>query len=257
MAHEPERGGVQTFTYEKPDLSTIDRRRKTVWLGTTQRLFATIQAHREGGEVTLHSHTHLDGFWFVLSGRVRFYSDETTVCADLGSMQGVLIPRGEKYWFQAYGPEDLEIFQIECSDRAMTKEEARAERGALLRAPTMISSFWCRTPGEDGTTWLANTDRLFAAYETIPAGRSAEGARRHNSLDSVWYVLDGEIDVLAGDGENRRLGPQDGVLIRQGEAYRVAAAGGKNARVLKVYCSDRPFANLDEFTADLDRARAA
>src|SRR4051812_39222045 len=101
--------GIALFKYEKPDLDLEPRRRKTIWLGTTDRLFATIQAHREGGEVKLHSHTFLDGFWFVLKGRVRFYSDETTVCADMGAGQGVIIPRGEKYWFEAYGPEDLEI----------------------------------------------------------------------------------------------------------------------------------------------------
>ena len=33
---------------------------------------------------------------------MRFYSDETTVCADLRLGQGVIIPRGEKYWFEAY-----------------------------------------------------------------------------------------------------------------------------------------------------------
>ena len=54
-----------------------------------------------------------------MSGKVRFYSDETTVAGELGPMEGILIPRGVKYWFESVGDEPLEILQLECSDKAM------------------------------------------------------------------------------------------------------------------------------------------
>jgi hypothetical protein len=38
------------------------------------------------------------------------------VFAELGPNEGVLIPRGVKYWFERTGDEPLEILQVECSD---------------------------------------------------------------------------------------------------------------------------------------------
>ena len=246
MTSSSQESGARVFQYLKPDLSQIARKRKTVWLGTTERLFATIQVHREGGEVTLHSHTHLDGFWFVLAGRVRFYADETTVCADLGPMEGVLIPRGEKYWFEAYGPDDLEIFQIECSDREMTKDEARAERGVLLRTPSRICSFSGSLGPAKETKWLAHTDRLFAAIERLLPGESAAHAGRHETLDSVWYVIEGELDVRTGTGQEKRIGAGQGILSRHGELLQLAAAE-EPVGLLQVFCSNLAVPEFLEF----------
>jgi mannose-6-phosphate isomerase-like protein (cupin superfamily) len=117
---------MKTFRYERPD---PDKPKKIVWLGKTDRLFATIQVITKGGETNLHSHTHLDGLWYVLKGRGRFYSDETTVAGDLGPGEGILIPRGVKYWFEAVGEEPLEILQVECSDKGMrTMDELMSDR---------------------------------------------------------------------------------------------------------------------------------
>lgn len=113
---------IKTFKYENP---AADRSKKILWLGKTDRLFATIQVLKEGGETSLHSHTHLDGFWFVLAGRGRFYSDETTLVADLGPNEGILIPRGIKYWFESGDPnEPLQLLQVECSDVPFRTQEA-------------------------------------------------------------------------------------------------------------------------------------
>lgn len=109
------------FRYSMPE---TDRPKKVVWLARTDRLFAAVQVVHKGGETNLHSHAHLDGFWFVLSGRGRFYSDETTVACEVGPNEGVLIPRGVKYWFENAGEEPLELMQVECSDIAMKTKEA-------------------------------------------------------------------------------------------------------------------------------------
>ena len=102
------------FRYERP--ASMEKPRVIQWLTKTDRLFATIQVTRRGGETNLHLHEHLDGFWFVLNGRVRFYSDETTLYAELGKNEGISVPRGQKYWFEAVGDETLELLQVECSD---------------------------------------------------------------------------------------------------------------------------------------------
>lgn len=117
---------MQAFRYDTP---ATEKPKTIVWLAKTDRLFATVQVITSGGETNLHSHSHLDGFWYVLKGRARFYSDVNTVHAELGPSEGVLIPRGVKYWFESAGDEPLEILQLECSDVPFkTKAELIADR---------------------------------------------------------------------------------------------------------------------------------
>lgn len=116
---------MQAFKYETP---AADQPRKTVWLCTTDRLVGAVQMMMKGGEQALHSHAHLDGFWFVLKGRARFYSDRDTVFAEVGPHEGVLVPRGTKYWFEAIEGEPLELLQVEASDVAFkTRAELRKD----------------------------------------------------------------------------------------------------------------------------------
>jgi mannose-6-phosphate isomerase-like protein (cupin superfamily) len=89
-------------------------------------MFAMVQVLAEGGENNLHSHATLDGFWFVLKGRVRFYSDFTTVAAELGPLEGILVPRGAKYWFESASKEPLELLQVECSEVPLPATQLRA-----------------------------------------------------------------------------------------------------------------------------------
>lgn len=121
-----EQAQMQRFRYDTP---TPERPKTIVWLAKTDRLFATVQVITNGGETNLHSHSHLDGFWYVLKGRARFYCDVDTVHSELGPSEGVLIPRGAKYWFESVGSEPLEILQLECSDVPLkTKAELLADR---------------------------------------------------------------------------------------------------------------------------------
>ena len=115
-----------TFKYAPPP---AEQGKTIVWLARTDRLIADVQVLMDGGETNLHSHSHLDGFWMVLSGRVRFYGEGDTLIADLGKHEGVLLPRGTKYWFESVGAEPLEILQIEASDKAIiTNQELMADR---------------------------------------------------------------------------------------------------------------------------------
>jgi mannose-6-phosphate isomerase-like protein (cupin superfamily) len=109
------------FKYEK---ETSIGRKKVHSLCRTDRIYGAVQVVREGGETNLHSHTYLDGFWFVLSGRARFYTTDDEVLGELGPHEGILIPRGFPYWFERAGEDDLEIVQVEASSReAKTVEE--------------------------------------------------------------------------------------------------------------------------------------
>lgn len=107
---------AQVFRYEKPEIP--EGRGKTgVLLGRTDIAYLVVQHLRpDGGEKTLHSHAHTDGYWTVLSGRVRFYTTGDELIADLGPMEGVVIPRNYPYWFEAAGVES-ELLQFEANDQ--------------------------------------------------------------------------------------------------------------------------------------------
>ena len=117
----PEATEMELIKYTQPE---IEHGKKVTWIAKTNRLIATIQTIRDGGETNLHAHKSLDGIWWVLSGRARFYSDETTVFAEVGPSEGVLIPKGVKYWFESIGDEPCQLFQVECGyhDLMSTKD---------------------------------------------------------------------------------------------------------------------------------------
>ena len=87
-----------------------------VRLCRTDLLYSSVQVLKEGGENNLHAHNAQNGFWFVLSGRVRFYGAENKVLGEFGKHEGIHIPRGFYYWFESCGDETLELLQVEAVD---------------------------------------------------------------------------------------------------------------------------------------------
>ena len=119
---------ARLFKYAKPDTAQ-SKPRHIVWLARTDRMIANMQVIKSGGENTLHSHRHLDGFWMVLGGRARFYGEGDVLLGDLGKHEGILLPRGVKYWFESAGDEPLELLQVEAFDIPLkTRQELFADR---------------------------------------------------------------------------------------------------------------------------------
>lgn len=79
-------------------------------------MYCAVQVLREGGANNLHSHTGMDGLWFVLRGRMRFYGEHGLI-GEYGQHEGVFVPRNVPYWFESVGDEPLELLQAECIDR--------------------------------------------------------------------------------------------------------------------------------------------
>jgi mannose-6-phosphate isomerase-like protein (cupin superfamily) len=103
---------ARTYRYDKPEFAPG---RKTAKCRMAETDLATFGVKRisEGGENELHMHPNADGFWTVLHGRVRFYTTGNELIADLGPMEGVVIPRTFPYWFEsADDTQDLEILQV-------------------------------------------------------------------------------------------------------------------------------------------------
>ena len=111
----------QVFKYERP---ALDRSKRVLRMGRSDIVRGNVHVVREGGENNLHAHPNSDGFWMVLSGRVRFYAEGDTLLADLGKHEGILIPRGFKYWFESASDEPLEILQVAASAVPMDSEQA-------------------------------------------------------------------------------------------------------------------------------------
>lgn len=112
---------MKVFRYAAPE--NVKRSRALVPLVKTQTLLSMVQIFRGGGgEQELHMHTAMDGFWFVLNGRAKFYGEGDELIADLGPHEGILVPSGAKYWFEAGDCEQLELLQVEAIDHRTRNE---------------------------------------------------------------------------------------------------------------------------------------
>ena len=105
------------FRYRRPD--ELKTKRGIAPLARSDILFSAVQIIREGGENSLHSHAAMDGFWFVLRGRARFYGAGDRLIGEIGLHEGVFVPRNVPYWFESVGDEWLELLQVEAIDKTV------------------------------------------------------------------------------------------------------------------------------------------
>jgi mannose-6-phosphate isomerase-like protein (cupin superfamily) len=145
---EPEVGAkreveIATFAYDKPVV--VGDKKTRVPLAKTDLALFEVQVFDAGGENHLHAHLHTDGFWFVKSGRARFYTTGDVVIADLGPNQGVVIPRGYKYWFESVpseAGENLELMHFAAADSpSLPVDHTSYERltGAYVRTAGTVA----------------------------------------------------------------------------------------------------------------------
>ena len=115
-AGEPGREAT-VFRYRRPE--KLKTKRGIAPLVRSDILFSAVQIIREGGENSLHSHSAMDGFWFVLRGCARFYGAGDKLIAEIGQHEGVFVPRNVPYWFESVGDELLELLQVEAIDKSI------------------------------------------------------------------------------------------------------------------------------------------
>jgi mannose-6-phosphate isomerase-like protein (cupin superfamily) len=101
---------AKVIRYVRPEL---DRVKGVVVLARSDIMLAAVQLVKKGGENNLHSHSAMDGLWFVLRGRVKFYGAEDVLLGEFGPHEGIFLPRGVSYWFESSSEEVLEILQVE------------------------------------------------------------------------------------------------------------------------------------------------
>ncbi|MDX1482914.1 MAG: hypothetical protein R3229_00415 [Alphaproteobacteria bacterium] len=125
QAHVDAEARIQAFRYRKPEKFASGK--ASVRLCDSDVLKALVQVVQDGGENNLHYHKNNDGFWLVLGGRARFYGPGDVELGEFGPHEGILIPRGARYWFERVGDEELEILRVGGSAEVGAADSGRTD----------------------------------------------------------------------------------------------------------------------------------
>ena len=79
----------------------------------TENMWGTVKVYASGGENGLHAHTKQDHMFVVMQGSARFYGPNGET-RDVGKHEGVLLPKGCYYCFNATSKEPLVLFRVGC-----------------------------------------------------------------------------------------------------------------------------------------------
>jgi mannose-6-phosphate isomerase-like protein (cupin superfamily) len=116
---------AKEFRYQTPQFDGV---KKTLQVCNSDLMKVQVQVVKDGGENNLHTHTGDDAFWYVISGTVKFYGEGDKLVGEYKKGEGILIPRGYKYWFESAAPEPLEILRVTAKDQNV--ENQRVDHSA-------------------------------------------------------------------------------------------------------------------------------
>ena len=89
----------------------------------TDNMVVNLKVYAGGGENGLHNHTDEDHFHLVLQGSARFYGPRGETL-DCGQYEGIMLPSGAFYRFNATCEEPLILLRVGCNT-PMTEEYPR------------------------------------------------------------------------------------------------------------------------------------
>lgn len=107
----------------------LEEGRTNTKLARTDNLWATLKVYASGGENGLHTHPNEDHTFLVLQGKARYY-DADGGHTDVGRHEGIMLPAGAYYWFEAISKEPLVLVRIGCrtaSGDALARLDIRGE----------------------------------------------------------------------------------------------------------------------------------
>jgi mannose-6-phosphate isomerase-like protein (cupin superfamily) len=105
---------AKEFRYQTPDFEGV---KKTLQVCNSDLMKVQVQVVKNGGENNLHTHTGEDAFWYVISGAVKFYGEGDKLVGEYKKGEGILVPRGYKYWFESASTEPLEVLRVTAKDQ--------------------------------------------------------------------------------------------------------------------------------------------
>jgi mannose-6-phosphate isomerase-like protein (cupin superfamily) len=105
---------AKEFRHQTPEFEGV---KKTWQVCNSDLMKVQVQVVKNGGENNLHTHTGEDAFWYVISGAVKFYGEGDKLVGEYKKGEGILVPRGYKYWFESASPKPLEILRVTAKDQ--------------------------------------------------------------------------------------------------------------------------------------------
>ncbi|MGE5216181.1 MAG: cupin domain-containing protein [Chloroflexota bacterium] len=105
---------AKEFRHQTPEFEGV---KKTWQVCNSDLMKVQVQVVKNGGENNLHTHTGEDAFWYVITGAVKFYGEGDKLIGEYKKGEGILIPRGFKYWFESAAQEPLEILRVTAKDQ--------------------------------------------------------------------------------------------------------------------------------------------
>ena len=105
---------AKEFRFQTPEFEGV---KKTLNVCSSDLMKVQMQIVKDGGENNLHTHTGDDAFWYVVNGAVKFYGEGDKLIGEYRKGEGILIPRGFKYWFESGSKDPLEILRVTAKDQ--------------------------------------------------------------------------------------------------------------------------------------------
>jgi mannose-6-phosphate isomerase-like protein (cupin superfamily) len=105
---------AKEFRHQTPEFEGV---KKSWQVCNSDLMKVQVQVVKNGGENNLHTHTGEDAFWYVISGAVKFYGEGDKLVGEYKKGEGILVPRGYKYWFESASQEPLEILRVTAKDQ--------------------------------------------------------------------------------------------------------------------------------------------
>jgi mannose-6-phosphate isomerase-like protein (cupin superfamily) len=98
-------------------------------VATAENLWLSLKVYASGGENSFHHHTVEDHAFVVLQGKATFYfNDGSEFVAD--QYEGVMLPKGTFYRFQADEAQNLVMLRIGAAQRKTTGIEKLQKHGS-------------------------------------------------------------------------------------------------------------------------------
>jgi len=89
----------------------LEQGRTDTPLAATDNLTIRLKIYASGGENELHAHPFEDHSFVILQGLAEFYGPEGEAIK-LGAHEGIMLPKGNLYWFNATSEEPLVMLRI-------------------------------------------------------------------------------------------------------------------------------------------------
>jgi mannose-6-phosphate isomerase-like protein (cupin superfamily) len=112
-AKQDKKVAAKKASFFKMRAQLLDKGRTNTLMAKTDNMWAMLKVYASGGENGLHTHPNEDHTFLVLQGKARYY-DADGGHTDVGKHEGIMLPAGAYYWFEAISKEPLVLIRIGC-----------------------------------------------------------------------------------------------------------------------------------------------